>query len=217
MPPHHPFVLCDHPTRVTVSSVWACPGLEGIGSHLFPGFPYASYSDCQIPTSFVAPPAVLNLPLLTRWSVWGTLLFCCRSVALSFNSMNPLLFHSKKMETWRQEVTPSVVLKWDYCPHPARCAAGPPFPGICGTWAPYDGDTSSLPYKNVSFVSPFKQQDMVSHSSLCSSWLLLCYCVFSGNGCVWSNVCLCLLMCIYIWMDGGWLDGWVHHSVILLQ
>lgn len=68
----------------------------GTGSHLFPGFPHASYSGCQTPTSFVAPPAVLNLPLLTRWSVWGTLLFRCRSVALSFNSMNPLLFHSKK-------------------------------------------------------------------------------------------------------------------------
>lgn len=71
-----------------------------------------------------------------------------------------------------------------------------------------------LPYKNVSFVSPFKQQDMVSRSSLCSSWLLLCYCVFSRNDCVWSNVCLYVLLYIYIWMGGGWLDGWMQHLVI---
>lgn len=64
-----------------------------------------------------------------------------------------------------------------------------------------------LPCKNVSFVSPFKQQDMVSHSSLCFSWLLLCYCVFSGNDCVWSDVCLYVPLYVYIWMDGGWLDG----------
>lgn len=68
----------------------------------------------------------------------------------------------------------------------------------------------------MSFVSPFKQQDVVSHSSLCSSWLLLCYSVFSGNGCVWSHVCLYVLMCVYIWMDGGWLDGRVYCSVSLL-
>lgn len=73
-----------------------------------------------------------------------------------------------------------------------------------------------LPCKNVSFVSPFKQQDMISHLSLCSSWLLLCYCVFSRNDCVWSNVCLYVLLYVYIWMDGGWLHGWVLCSVILL-
>ena len=98
MPAHHPFVPCHNPTCVTFSSVWAWPGLEVIGSNLFPGFPHASYSDGQIPTSFVAPPAVLHLPLLTRWSVWGTLLVHCCSVALSCNSMNPVLFHIKKWE-----------------------------------------------------------------------------------------------------------------------
>lgn len=81
---------------------------------------------------------------------------------------------------------------------------------------PCDGDAFLLPNKSMSFVSPFKQQDVVSHSSLCSSWLLLCYCVFSGNGCVWSHVCLYVLMCVYIWMDGGWLDGRVYCSVSLL-
>lgn len=74
-----------------------------------------------------------------------------------------------------------------------------------------------LPYKNVSFVSPFKQQDMVSRSSLCSSWLLLCYYVFSRNDCVWSNVCLYVLLYIYIWMGGGWLDGWIQHLVIFFS
>lgn len=87
------------------------------------------------------------------------------------------------------------------------CSAACPVHGICGAQAPYDRDAFLLPRENVSFVSPFKQQDMVSHLSLCSSWLLLRYCVFSRKDCVWSNVCLYVLMYVYIWMDGGWLDG----------
>lgn len=104
-------------------------------------------------------------------------------------------------------------LKGGHCPYPA-CYTAYPIHGKCGTGAAYDRDSFRFPCENASFVSPFKQQDMVSHSSLCSSWLLLCYCVFSRNDCVWSNVCLYVLMYVYIWMGGGWrMAGWMKTAL----
>lgn len=83
--------------KVTFSRVWARPGLEVIGSNL-PAFPHALYFDCQIPPSLAALLLSLICCCCPDGLCGGTLLVHCRSVALSCDSMNPVLFHIKKWE-----------------------------------------------------------------------------------------------------------------------
>lgn len=201
------FVTCQHPTGVAFSKM----ARHGLDQSL--SFPSLGFHIYRIPWvllfCFLVIPLALSLfnvwslqnVLPSHTTLWGK---CCFHMGNgSWERRGDLLYGF---------VAPAF-LKQVCCPRPGARLLALLFLAVL---APRPCVMVILPCKNVSFVSPFKQQDMVSHSSLCSSWLLLCYCVFSRNDCVWSNVCLYVLLYVYIWMDGGWLDGWVLCSVILL-
>lgn len=201
------FVTCQHLTGVALSKR-ARHGLDQ--SLSFPSLGFHIYRISWV-SQFCFLVISLALSLFNVWSLqnvlpshttlWGK---CCFHMGNgSWERRGDLLYGF---------VAPTF-LKQVCCPRPGARLLALLFLAVL---APRPRVMVVLPCKNVSFVSPFKQQDMVSHSSLCSSWLLLCYCVFSRNDCVWSNVCLYVLLYVYIWMDGGWLDGWVLCSVILL-
>lgn len=71
--------------------------------------------------------------------------------------------------------------------------------------------SSSLPYKNVSFASPFKQQDMVSHHPYVPLGSYYAT-VFLVGMVVCGQMCVCIFLCVYIF---GWMmDGWMGECTV---
>lgn len=107
-------------------------------------------------------------------------------------------------------------LKGGHCPYPA-CYTAYAIHGKCGTGAPYDRDSFLFPCENASFVSPFKHKTWFltrPYVPLGSYYAT----VFLVGMIVYGQMYVCMFLCMYIfgWVaDGGWLDGWRQHSVIV--